>query len=198
MSAKKPRDLRPDEKELWQQIARTTTPLRDTVKNTVSELSKPPAPKTISNEFKPTAFELGSKAAAKRNPHDLAPTLGVALENRPLRMDKKTFGRMKRGKERPEARIDLHGMTAAAAQSALVAFILRSHAEGKRFVLVITGKGREKADAGPIPVRQGVLRRELPHWLSTPPISSLVLQVTEAHQRHGGKGAFYVYLARRR
>ena len=113
-------------------------------------------------------------------------------------MDRKTFGRMTRGKLLPEARIDLHGMTVAAAHPALTAFILRSQAEGRRLVLVITGKGKRSEDSGPIPVRSGVLRHQVPHWLETPPLRQVVLQVTPAHRRHGGDGAFYVYLRRRR
>jgi len=112
-------------------------------------------------------------------------------------MDHKAYGRMKRGKLEPEARIDLHGMTQAAAHSALNAFILRAHASGHRLVLVITGKGRDGAEAGPIPSGPGILRRQVPHWLELPPLNQAVLQVAAAHARHGGSGAYYVYLRRR-
>lgn len=113
-------------------------------------------------------------------------------------MDRATYQRMKRGKTRPEARIDLHGMTADAALSALSGFLFRAHASGKRLVLVITGKGRTALDDGPIPMRAGVLRQSLPDWVSRPPLSAIVMQATEAHQRHGGSGAFYLYLRRPR
>ncbi len=83
-------------------------------------------------------------------------------------------------------------MTAATAHSALTAFLLRSHGEGKRLVLVITGKGRPDESG-----RVGVLRREVPHWLDRPPLRQLVLQTAPAHQRHGGSGALYVCLRRR-
>ena len=65
-------------------------------------------------------------------------------------------------------------------------------------VLVITGKGRPGQDEGPAPLRQGVLRRQVPVWLAQPPLGPLVLQVAEAHVRHGGAGARYVYLRRQR
>jgi DNA-nicking Smr family endonuclease len=113
-------------------------------------------------------------------------------------MDRKTFGRMTRGKLKPEARIDLHGMTLDRAHGALTRFILSAHANGKRLVLVITGKGKDRDDAGPIPVRYGVLKHQVPHWLTTPPLSSAVLQVMPAHISHGGGGAYYVYLRRQR
>ncbi len=113
-------------------------------------------------------------------------------------MDRKSFTNLKRGKLKPEARIDLHGLTLAQAHPALNRFILDSHAQGRRLVLVITGKGKTERDNGPIPVRRGILRHQVPHWLDTPPLSQVVLQVAEAHLKHGGEGAYYVYLRRHR
>jgi DNA-nicking Smr family endonuclease len=113
-------------------------------------------------------------------------------------MDAKSFGRMKRGKLSPDARIDLHGMTVAQAHRELSEFLLDSHAIGKRLVLVITGKGKIKEDTGPIPARLGVLRHQVPQWLALAPLRTIVLQVTPAHIRHGGDGAYYVYLRRGR
>jgi DNA-nicking Smr family endonuclease len=113
-------------------------------------------------------------------------------------MDAKAFGRLTRGKLAPQARIDLHGMTLAEAQPRLTGFVLGAQAQGLRLVLVITGKGRRVADDGPIPHRHGVLRHQVPIWLAQGPLAPAVLQVAEAHQRHGGGGAFYVYLRRPR
>jgi DNA-nicking Smr family endonuclease len=106
---------------------------------------------------------------------------------------------MIRGKLKPEARIDLHGMTLADAHPALIRFVTDAWDRGLRLVLVITGKGsRAPEDEGPIPARRGVLRQQVPGWLAAPPLATFVLEVREAHQRHGGGGAFYVYLRRRR
>ena len=113
-------------------------------------------------------------------------------------MDEKVFGRMKRGKMRPEAKLDLHGQTLASAHPRLIGFIQDAHASGKRLVLVVTGKGKSKQDEGPIPIRRGVLKHQVPAWLAQPPLGAIVLQVTEAHQSHGGGGAYYVYLRRTR
>jgi DNA-nicking Smr family endonuclease len=111
-------------------------------------------------------------------------------------MDAKTHGKMTRGKLQPEARIDLHGMTLSEAHPELIRFILGAQAAGLRLVLVITGKGKRRDDDGPIPQRTGALRHQVPGWLRLPPLGAAVLQVTEAHQRHGGSGAYYVYLRR--
>lgn len=112
-------------------------------------------------------------------------------------MDRRRFDRMTRGKLEPEARLDLHGMTSERAHSALSAFILSAAAQDRRLVLVITGKGKAD-DSAHQPRRHGILRHSLPHWLAAPPLIGHVLQVAPAHQRHGGAGAFYVYLRRRR
>jgi DNA-nicking Smr family endonuclease len=85
------------------------------------------------------------------------------------------------------ARIDLHGFDQDRARAALTDFILRSRAEGRRSVLVITGKGALGA---------GVLRRRVPEWLGAPPLRGAVAGLSEAHRRHGGEGALYVALKR--
>ena len=91
-----------------------------------------------------------------------------------------------------------HGAMLAEAHPALSGFILQSQALGRRLVLVITGKGKLRDDPGPIPRRHGVLRHQVPQWLRMPPLNHAVLQVREAHIRHGGHGALYIYLGRRR
>jgi DNA-nicking Smr family endonuclease len=112
-------------------------------------------------------------------------------------MDAKTHGKMTKGKLAPEARIDLHGLTLSEAHPELIHFVMNAHSDGLRLVLVITGKGKRGQDLGPIPQRMGVLRHQVPHWLRQPPLGAAVLQISEAHLKHGGSGAFYVYLRRR-
>ena len=90
--------------------------------------------------------------------------------------------------------MDLHGMTVAEAHPALTRFILASFATGRRLVLVITGKGR--GSGGEWNSSQGVLRRQVPEWLSGPPLGTVVQEVLPAHRSHGGAGALYVILRR--
>ncbi|MEQ6249560.1 Smr/MutS family protein [Sulfitobacter sp. HNIBRBA3233] len=130
--------------------------------------------------------------------HDLMPSIQDQLRKSPVQMDRKTHGKLTRGKLRPEGKIDLHGMTLDRAHPALTGFVLKAHAQGKRLILVVTGKGKQRDEGGPIPVRLGVLRHQVPQWLQMPPLSSVVLQITPAHISHGGGGAYYVYLRRQR
>ncbi|MDC0737750.1 Smr/MutS family protein [Cognatishimia sp. SS12] len=194
----KKRRLTEEDKALWDRVSATTQRLQ--VPRHKPE-DKPTLTLPRSVEKSPTQlqpFKLGSRARAPSKSHDLAPSISDRVAAQPVQMDKKAFGRMKRGKLLPEARIDLHGMTLEQAHPALIGFVMRSYGEGMRLVLVITGKGKSKRDDGPIPERRGVLKHQVPGWLQMAPLRQVVLQVTEAHLKHGGSGAYYVYLRRPR
>ncbi|OWU85972.1 DNA mismatch repair protein MutS [Oceanicola sp. 22II-s10i] len=193
------RKLRPEEVDLWRKVA-------DTTDRKQMACWPEPAPKSRPEPKKPDPapraelpqFRIGQSTRDRGAAHDLLNPIHDHLRNAPVRMDRKAHTKMTRGKLKPDARIDLHGMTVDRAHTALTGFILRAHREGFRLVLVITGKGRDSDDDGPIPVRRGVLRHQVPHWLTVPPLGGLVLQVAPAHLRHGGGGAYYVYLRKNR
>jgi DNA-nicking Smr family endonuclease len=103
-------------------------------------------------------------------------------------MDARTLTRLRRGQTRIEARIDLHGMTQAEAYAALTEFVVDARNEGRRTLLVITGRGTRAGPGG------GVLRTQLPGWLNGPVLRPHVLAFAPAQPKHGGAGAFYVYL----
>jgi DNA-nicking Smr family endonuclease len=106
-------------------------------------------------------------------------------------LDRATAERLKRGLRPIEARLDLHGMTQADAHRALVAFVADSRAAGRRCVLVITGRGLGTGEPG-------ILRRAVPRWLDEPGLRPQVLAIAAAQPRHGGAGALYLLLRRRR
>jgi len=189
------RRLRPDEEELWRKATEKTDQIRfnKLVKSDnfvtpikISNLEKPKV------DFVPKTF---SGLVNKQLVHlDLAMSVSEQVAGRKISMDRKAYARLMRGKLRPEGKIDLHGMTLERAHPVLTSFILSAQSQGKRLVLVVTGKGKQRDDGGPIPVRIGVLRHQVPQWLNNPPLSLAILQVTQAHVRHGGGGAYYVYL----
>lgn len=115
-------------------------------------------------------------------------------------VDRRTAQRLARGQMPIEGRIDLHGMTQAKARRALERFLAAAEGAGRRCVLVITGKGAARDDGeGAMPDRDaGVLRRSLPRWLALPGLRERVVAYCPAIPRHGGAGAFYILLRRRR
>ena len=186
----KQRILNDEEKELWDEFSKSTKPLR-------LQNKRNKKPSTI-------------KATKPKN-HDLNKITSNVTDGRPntkmvkddkhipsLRMDAKLHNKLKQGKLRPQAKLDLHGLNLAQAQPVLTKFVLSSYDKGFRLILVITGKGRNTEDNDIIPRRVGILKANFPNWLAIEPLSSKILQVTEAHVRHGGGGAYYVYLKKKK
>ena len=106
-------------------------------------------------------------------------------------VDGRAAARLRRGRMRPEARLDLHGHTLEQAHRALAGFIDRAAEDGRRCVLVITGKGT-------IGRTRGTIRSEFPSWLNQPRLRPRILAFAEAQPGDGGAGAFYVLLRKRR
>jgi DNA-nicking Smr family endonuclease len=194
---RRPRGLRPEERALWDMVADRTDPLH-TKKPSLAVHDPAARKKPTRTPQKIAPFTLGIKATPFQLQDNLITPLTERLATAPVQMDRKSFKKLSRGKLQPEGRLDLHGLTMAEAHPDLVAFISNAHIMQKRLVLVITGKGKNKPDLGPIPTRRGVLKHQVPQWLSLPPIAHLVLEVREAHLKHGGGGAYYVYLRRSR
>lgn len=168
------RKLARHEQELWAQVTRHVKPIAGRL---------PPAPVSPAEMPQISASPASLPTPKKRAPASkpLAP-----LESGVLR-------RLARGVADPQARIDLHGMRQAEAHQNLRGFLHRSHANGLRLTLVVTGKGsKEGLDFNRD--ERGVLRRMVPHWLAAPDLRHIVLGFTEASRRHGGEGALYVRL----
>ena len=198
-----PRRLSAEEAELWQKAVEHAAPMHPARPEAQSSsgLTRGSLPESPAQRLpEPIApFAIAGRPSDTRITLNTAPPLSKGLTQQPLAMDAKAFTRMRRGKLPVEGRIDLHGMTLGQAHPTLTEFILTANAMGKRLVLVITGKGqnkrREDMFAHP---GHGVLKRQVPMWLRMAPLSGAVLQIAEAHQSHGGSGAYYVYLRRNR
>ena len=161
------RRLTPDEEALWRRVARDVVRTRQTELTLLEDWAAPAPSAPASNRAPP------SQAQAT-----IAKTGPVAYRGGEKRV--------RRGRLSIEVRLDLHGMTQDRARGALLSAIERGHGDGARLMLVITGKGG--ADG------RGVLRRRLPAWLGEPAFRKIVSGYAEAHARHGGGGAFYVFL----
>lgn len=95
--------------------------------------------------------------------------------------------RVRRGRLEIGGALDLHGYSQDRARSRLLRFLDVARCRGDGAVLAITGVGR---------TGEGVLKRRLPDWLSEPEFRRLVSGFAPAHRKHGGAGAFYIFLRR--
>jgi DNA-nicking Smr family endonuclease len=173
--------------ELWEKVAETVAPLARPHK--AKPVPPPPEekPKPERRAKSPPVVTVAPPVppARPKGPPTLAP------------MDRRTRSRLSRGVVSVDGRIDLHGLTQAAAETRLNRFLRAAQDDGAKVVLVITGKGRERG-GDEARAESGVLRRMAPHWLSSPAMREVVVGFEEAARGHGGSGALYVRIRRKR
>jgi hypothetical protein len=158
--------------ELWAAYSRTLNRLMPG-KSRLPAPPEPPAPVV--------APPVPEAAPPPVKPAALPAWLGV--NSTPAGLDKSTWSKFRAQKMRAEAKLDLHGHTAAKAHREVIQFLEMAHATGLRCVEIITGNGE-------------ILARELPHWLNTHSLRPLILGLAHPHARNSG--AVRVLLRRRR
>jgi len=191
MKHREPTDV---ERALWEQAMREVLP--------VKRRRKPVAASSASA----AASRQASSPKSVRMPGPTLSNGGAIAVSRPVtasRLDGATLGRLREGKVEPEARLDLHGLTQVQAHARLVTFLHRAREHGLRCVLIITGKGsslprRDQYPEWMLDASRGVLRTLVPRWLGEGELKNHVSGHAEAHVRHGGGGAIYVYLRQNR
>ena len=200
------RGIGPEDRALWDKVTRDATPLDPEQRAAADEADPAPPPaSTPAPTPAPARAPRCLRPAGSGKPHaigiDLA-DLAVAPVGRPEPgLDRRTAERLRRGERAPDGRIDLHGLTAERAHRVLERRIGEALGRGQRLILVITGKGGKKrsdADAPFMREGEGVLRQQAPRWLRSGPHAAQIVGIYQAHPRHGGAGALYVYLKKRR
>ena len=185
--------LTAEEELLWDHVTKGVKPARGKAR---VQKASPAADRAIERRLSSVKAPTG--VPAKRAPERQNARSGPV----PAPLDRRSARRIAAGRTEIDARIDLHGMRQAEAHAALRRFLERCRADGCRTVLVITGKGgplrgpqSETMDA--TGRDRGVLKTNVPRWLTEPELSALIIGFTAAHIRHGGAGALYVTLRRK-
>ena len=171
------RALSAEERRVWAEVARTIAPLAG---RPPAALEPPPV------EARPAHPEPGPGPEPPRPKARVASALPT-----PAPLDRRLARALARGREAPDAKLDLHGMTQAEAYSRLLGFLRYAQMSGQRIVLVVTGHGGSSTGG-----ERGVLRRMVPHWLSLPELRPVVSGFGEAGRRQGGAGALHVRIRR--
>ena len=176
-----------DDLSLWARVAATASPLQK--RKAAAMLRKAPA-----------AAAAAPKGGAPRAAAPVAKTPSAKPVAKPAPpLDRQTSRHLDKGKIAVEARLDLHGMRQADAHTRLRQFLKSAQARGLKHVLVITGKGAEaNAKSFYEEDERGVLRKAVPHWLSSKELAPLVVSFSSAPRRLGGEGALYVRVRRAR
>jgi len=112
-------------------------------------------------------------------------------------IDNSTLTKFKREEFRPEAVLDLHGMTENQAFSAVENFVAKCYNRGLRCIIIVTGKGLPHQDDD-IFATKGILRKSVPQWLNLPHLRAAILVYKHPSAKLGGDGALYILLRRNR
>jgi len=171
---KRRRGLSAEERVLWTAITKSVAPLRDSDTAEDGDSSE----HIVRQIDTPSAEARPAAPATNTLPPPLAP-LGRRMRTR-----------VARGKEAIDGRLDLHGLTQSEAHTALLRFLRTATARDARLVLVITGKGGRGEG------ERGILKRQVPQWLSLPEFRTLIIGFEQAHVAHGGEGALYIRVRR--
>jgi DNA-nicking Smr family endonuclease len=144
----------------------------------------------VSRTVKPLSGRRAAPAGTPRAQDESKLLSPPKLRNRPLPapQNRQNERSVRRGKQAISATFDLHGHTKESAFQLLPRFLRLEQAKGSQCVIVITGKGKHG---------EGVLRRGFLHWLELPEARALISGYAPAHAKHGGGGAWYVFLRRR-
>jgi len=173
------RRLSAEEQALWARVTATVTPMEgksaDTAAMQLDGLA--PLPKR-----KPIARSLPQPKPARLNESPPPDTLDGGWDRR-----------LRKGGVSPDRTIDLHGHTLATAAGALEHALARAIADDVRVLLEITGKPPKPDTKG-----RGLIRANIGVWLGSSGYRDRIAAVRNAHPRHGGSGALYVILRRKR
>ena len=113
-------------------------------------------------------------------------------------MDGQTAKRVKRNEYKVEAVLDLHGKTEDIAYDAVFNFIKQSYLQGKRCVLIVTGKGLSQSENDDLFSEKGKLKERTPVWLNSEQLRPLILGFIYPMEKLGGSGALYIILRKKK
>ncbi len=114
------------------------------------------------------------------------------IEGHVLGLDPLVLAKLKAGHYSHEGHLDLHGQNMEQAFAAMTRFLKAAYQEGKRNVVLVTGRGRNS------PGGDAVLRERVQSWLTRDPFKRVVLAFCTAQPKDGGAGALYLLLRKRK
>ena len=181
-----PRGLSADEAALWARVARTVTPFRPQPVKPAAVVPVPTAQPQPPVKRAAPKGRIPPPLPAPRPTPAPGPGLDASWERK-----------LAQASIAPDFTLDLHGHTLDQAHARLDQGLLQAKAMGARLVLLITGNPRP-ADAADRGSRRGAIRAKVLDWLAAGPHGADVAAVRPAHRRHGGSGALYLVLRRKR
>lgn len=187
-----PRRLAPDEQALWAKVVESVRPMHP---SQPSLTFSPAGRGQGEGERAPASVEPKRKPASARPAQPIVPKAEGPKRPTPgTTLDASWDRRLARGAVAPDMTIDLHDHDLSGAYSLLDTRLEQAIGMGARLVLLITGRPPK----GEPPILRGRIRHAVGDWLHASRHAGSIAAVRGAHPRHGGAGALYIVLRRRR
>ena len=174
--------------QVWDLVKNSTKKLKDnnvyysTSKKVISKNILPSSNQNILNSLNTSSKKENFEF---RNIEGINSTLNFINETSNGGVRNKDLKKLKSGKFTIHSKIDLHGYKLDDAEKQFYNFVAKSHEQGNRNLLIITGKGQDG---------EGKIRKSLHTWINKIDLSKLVIFYTHASPKDGGYGAYYVRL----
>ncbi len=187
-----PRGLSPEEQSAWAKLAQSVTPLEGRTRPGLPNADQPKA--LVKASTKPLAPKRPKPVPGSNKPVAMRSIPRPAFSSE---LDSHWNRKLKAGQIAPDYTLDLHGHTLDSAYSRITTGLDQARAMDARVVLVIAGRERP-VDPADRASKRGAIRAKLLDWIAASHHADAVAAVRKAHQRHGGEGALYLVLKRRR
>ena len=151
-------------------------------KKSISKNTLPSSNQNILNSINTTSkkenFEISNIKGINSTLNFINETSNGGVSNKDLK-------KLRSGKFTIQSKLDLHGYRLHDAEKIFYNFVIKSHQQGNRNLLIITGKGQDG---------EGKIRKSLHTWINKYDLSKLVIYYTHASPKDGGYGAYYIRL----
>ncbi len=188
--------LSEEDAKLWQKFSATAQPLSQQQRNRANDFESE-FERTLKREQPRPKQSAPAKKANTQTKFPAKPARPEPKKPPIENIDRKKVRKLGSDQITIDATLDLHGYRQEQAHTTLRSFIRNCQVRDFRYVLIITGKGATTKNSSrniwdaPEP---GVLKRNVPMWLSDVDMRDYVVGYTKAHQKHGGDGALYVQI----
>ncbi|WFL76049.1 Smr/MutS family protein [Altererythrobacter arenosus] len=181
-----PRGLSDEEAAAWAKLAASVTPMEGRVRPPVKQ----------AEPLKPVPARPARPSPKPAPPRPAPPPAPQAMQH-DSGLDGHWDRRIKSGAIQPDFTLDLHGFSLDAAYDRLMSGLDQALAMDARVVLLIAGRSRP-VDPADRAAKRGAIRAKILDWLAASRHENAITAIRRAHIRHGGEGALYLVLKRRR
>ena len=146
------------------------------------------------------------KIIKKNKPNQDKPLLSNVsrpIKNSEFNIEKVSLKKgIKKGSFKIDKKIDFHGKNLIESEEMFMNTILACYNGGYRCLLFVTGKGLFKSKSFENKEQprlyHSVIRSAFVNWAKSNKLSKYILSFEQASREHGGDGAFYVYLRKKK